>query len=312
MRRVVIEAGSRLHAGFHLVKETLYNIEYAGAGFYSEQPRVVVEASECGDPHVQAPGEFHRIISRVVGKLPVRACVTLREAPPLHHGYGATTQVSLATYHALSLLAGRDPTPDELVKAGLHLLGRQEASTVGTILYAHGGFTVAPGVPAPRNPSPMILPIPEDWRLVIVQPELRRGLHGARESEVLGNRTPPTERTRFMLSRGVHLLLVGMIRRDLNLALDGLRLMQTATGRYFSEAQGGTFRRDLARLVDEAQRDGIFLAQSSWGPTLYTIAPSDSADSDAKTLHLIASLIGLKARVIISKPRNRGGGLTES
>ena len=154
----------------------------------------------------------------------------------------------------------------------------------------------------------MVLPIPEEWRLVIVQPGLEQGLHGARESRVLEGQPPPSERTRYIMSRGAHLLLVGMMRKDLNLALDGLRLMQTATGQYFSKVQGGAFRSDLARLVDEAQRDGIFLAQSSWGPTLYTIAPSDSAESDAKTLSLIASLTGLKAKVIVSKPRNRGGG----
>ncbi len=312
MRRVVIEAGSRLHAGFHLAKEAFYNIDYAGAGFYSEKPRVILEAVECGNPKVNAPGGFNEIIEGVLEKVSVEACISLHEAPPLHHGYGATTQVTLAAYHALSILAGRSPTREELVEAGLHLLGRQEASTVGTILYAYGGFTVAPGVPAPRRVSPVVLSVPEDWRLVIVQPELERGLHGAGESRVLGSQPPPSERTRFMMSRGVHLLLVGMMRRDLNLALDGLRLMQTATGQYFSKVQGGAFRSDLARLVDEAQRDGIFLAQSSWGPTLYTIAPSDSAESDAKTLRLIAGLTGLKAEVIVSKPRNRGGGPSQS
>ncbi|MCE4620117.1 MAG: hypothetical protein F7C33_03735 [Desulfurococcales archaeon] len=312
MSRVVIEAGSRLHAGFHLVKEAFYRIDYAGAGFYSEQPRVLLEAVECGEPRIDAPDGFREVIKRVMEKAPVEACVSLLEAPPLHHGYGATTQVALATYHALMILAGRNPTRKELVEAGLHLLGRQEGSTVGTILYAYGGFTIAPGVPAPPSISPVILPIPADWRLVIVQPELKQGLHGPGESRVLKSQPQPSERIRYVMSRGAHLLLVGVMRRDLSLALDGLRLIQTATGQYFSKVQGGAFRSDLARLVDEAQRDGIFLAQSSWGPTLYTIAPSDSAESDAKTLRLIASLAGLEARVTVSRPRNRGGGLRGS
>ena len=131
MRRVVIEAGSRLHAGFHLVKEAFYNVDYAGAGFYSEKPRVVLEAVECGNPRVDAPGGFNEIIVGVMEKVPVEACITLHEAPPLHHGYGATTQVTLATYHALSILAGRGPTREELVEAGLHLLGGRKRRPLG-------------------------------------------------------------------------------------------------------------------------------------------------------------------------------------
>ncbi|MCE4609737.1 MAG: hypothetical protein F7C36_05100, partial [Desulfurococcales archaeon] len=57
-------------------------------------------------------------------------------------------------------------------------------------------------------------------------------------------------------------------------------------------------------IVDEAWRDGIFLAQSSWGPTLYTLTTRDREASDIKTLKLISKLIGLDTDVLSVTSRN--------
>lgn len=304
---VTVEAGSRLHAGFHVIGDRMHGIDYAGAGFYAMEPRLRLTAIQCGEAEYRGPGEFRDPVISVIKKLDANVCVRLEEAPPRHAGLGSTTQVMLATYHAIAVLQGGNPAPSDLVEAGLHLLGRRIASSVGTILYAYGGFASGIGVPPPQEYYPIRLEIPEDWRFIIVVPEARRGLNEEEELRLLSPARPAAPKISALMSRGFHYLLLGVARRDLNLALEGLNHIQSATGLYFSKVQGGVYRSDLALIADEASRDGIVVAQSSWGPVLYTITTWDSSDSDRKTLKSIMRELGVRGEVIVSRPRNRGG-----
>ena len=305
--RVRVVAGSRLHAGFHVVGDRLKGISYMGAGFYVEEPRVVVEVDDdCGAQVIEA-GVFMDVARLVASKTGFTGCIRVVRAPPRHHGLGSTTQVALSIYHAVQVLRGRSPGPGELVEAGVGLLGRSVGSTVGSVLYAYGGFASGIGVPPPKAYTPLRLEVPEWWRFIIVIPGAAPGMSEEGERVLLEDMPEPLESVRAMMARGFHALLVGLVRRDLYVALEGLRMMQVATGRYFSKHQGGVYRRDLAAVADEASRDGIFLAQSSWGPTLYTITEEDAARSDAKTLRMVMDEVGVAGSVLIASPRNTGG-----
>ncbi len=309
MPSVRVEAGSRLHAGFYLVGAAEWGIHWAGAGFYASEPRVLVEAWECNEPVILAPG-YEDVIGVVEANAPKGACARLLEAPPRHHGLGATTQVLLSLYTGLHAAAGDPLGGEALVEAGLQRLGRQKGSSVGTLLFAYGGFVADPGVPlAGITPSPVRLEVPDDWRYIIVIPSAERGLGEREEEPVLARPRPPSHRADYLMGRGFRLLLVGLMRRSLETVIEGLRHMQTGTGLYFSELQGGVFRGDIAALAGEASRDGIVLAQSSWGPTLYTITRAEWAESDAKTLKMIADELGIRASIVVSRPRNTGASI---
>ncbi|GBF09148.1 conserved hypothetical protein, partial [Aeropyrum pernix] len=107
-------------------------------------------------------------------------------------------------------------------------------------------------------------------------------------------------------SRGALLLATGIARGDLDIALEGLSSMQAGTGLLFQEVQGAVFRRDLMNIVDEASRNGVKLAQSSWGPALYTISHESTADSDARMLRAILRSQGIRGEVLVTRPRNKG------
>ena len=307
-RTVRVEAGSRLHAGFHTIRDERSGVDFAGAGFYIDEPKTIVSATGCEGTLVSGPEEAIGPAREALERLGATGvCVEIESAPPRHVGLGSTTQIMLATATAALLVHGqsyRDPL--EAAWLGINKLGRARGSTVGSYLYALGGFALDPGVPPRPEARPVRLTIPEDWAFVVVLPHTARGAaEGEGEDRMLARVVVPGEARRLM-SEGLRLLLLGLMRGVLETVLDGLRAMQTGTGMAFSRLQGGVFRRDINRIVDEAGRDGIVLAQSSWGPTLYTITRREWAESDAKTLKMILSELGVPGRVWVARPRNRG------
>jgi len=303
---VRVTAGSRLHAGFHTIREG--GVLLGGAGFYASKPRLVLEARLVGGGGVRVSGgPLAGVVERALRLLGARGVeARLVEELPRHAGLGSTTQASLAAAAAWRALQGLPVDREWLVEAGLHVLGRQAGSTVGTILFAYGGFAVGPGVPAPPGARGVSLPLPGDWRLVIVTPRLPRGPGEGEEAGVLREPPEPPGEARRLMERGLRLLLLGVARRDLDMALEGLRSMQAGTGMAFARLQGGVYRRDLAAIADEASRDGIILAQSSWGPTLYTLTRASWAESDAKTLRMILAEVGVPGEVTVAEPANGG------
>ncbi len=297
--RVLVEAGSRLHGGFHTLPSA--SRSWGGLGFYIERPGVLLEAWGCPEGYtVYAPEEYRSPILRGArAALPSGICLRLRRAPPRHAGFGSTTQLTLSAYTAAYTIArGRPPTRRELLEAAARL-GRTRYSLVGTLLYTMGGIVVDAGTERGPHAGPLMRASwPMDWLVILVRPRLPRGLsEGVREDRVMEGLPPAPERLLWRASRGLHIFMEGVVSGDVDRALEGLQMIQGVTGAYFSRVQGGIYRGDLERLADEAWRDGIYLAQSSWGPTLYTLTTRDRVHSDLKTLKMISRIVGVEASV---------------
>ncbi|MFN4046627.1 MAG: hypothetical protein ACK4H7_04735, partial [Acidilobaceae archaeon] len=174
-----------------------------------------------------------------------------------------------------------------------------------------GGFVMDAGSPDPGGPRVLVrLNIPESWRFIILTPHIRRGLSEEMEKALLEEPRKPGVKPALYMSRGALRLASGVARGDLEEALEGLREVQTGTGLYFREFQGGVYRGDLGVIVAEASKDRIILAQSSWGPTLYTIALEGEAEGLARKLSLLVRELGFRASITVSKPRNKGASIT--
>ncbi|MEB3773382.1 MAG: hypothetical protein GSR86_00445 [Desulfurococcales archaeon] len=299
--RVVVVAGARLHAGFYTV-DGPWNVLWGGSGFYVEEPRVEVEAWSCGEPRLEGYSGYEDIARLLVDRLkPSQTCLKLGKALPRHVGLGSTTQVALASGVAVSVVEGLGLSVPRLAS----ILGRGRYSLVGTLLFIHGGFVVDPGVPSGAARALSRLDVPGDWRFIIVIPRVGRGFSEGEEARVMEARRP-SQASEYMMAKGTIMLASAVARGDLDDALEALRLVQSGTGLYFSGIQGGVYRGDVSRIVEEASRDGIVLAQSSWGPTLYTIAHEDEAASDARLIKLILGEAGIPGEVLVSRPRNTG------
>lgn len=306
MCSVRVVGGSRLHAGFYYVgKGRPYS--WGGAGFYVSEPRLIVEARRCESPRLRGPEEHLAAAREVLKIMSVsRACVDVVSAPPRHAGLGSTTQVMLAVACALEALKGSKCTPERVRSLAL-ALGRGKVSGVGTLAFSYGGFVADAGSPDPEGPRLLLRhPVPEEWRFVIALPDLPRGVSEEAEHSILSRPWDPPRAAAEMMARGFLRLSVGVARGDLQEALEGLKELQTGTGLYFSKYQGGSFRRDLQLIVAEAWRDGMILAQSSWGPALYTINTVDDAPGDASLLRHIIRGLGLRGEVYVVEPLNTG------
>ncbi len=293
-RRVLAETGSRLHAGFHEVPGRFKR--WSSLGIYIDTPKYLVETWRCSENIIKAPREYSWPIQHTISKLGLNnVCVKIHQAIPRHRGFGSTTQLVLAVASSIYYLKrGRPPTTAWIHNAS-KILGRGKYSLVGTILYTHGGIVADAGAPSNPPYKPMFhSDFPDNWRIILVDLNAPRGIEeGRREEKLMESLQPAPERILARMREGYYKFVSGIVRRELETVLEGLSILQSSTGSYFSIFQGGVFRSDIAAIVDELWRDGIFMAQSSWGPTLYTIVEEDSVESDVKTIRLVAKLLSL-------------------
>jgi beta-ribofuranosylaminobenzene 5'-phosphate synthase len=310
--RVLVIGGSRLHAGFYYAGPGR-PYRWGSAGFYVSTPETRVEAESCPVEGVVARAskgleEIASLVEEGLSKAGFSGvCLEVHSAPPLHMGLGATTQALLASACASRIALGLGGCGPDTVAALARRLGRARVSGAGTLAFAYGGFVVDAGNPDPGGPRPLLrLALPGDWVFVVVLPRLGRGLSGPAEEALLEGVRPPKPREETLMARGLLRMAAGIARGDLHEALEGLRDLQLGTGMYFSGAQGGAFRRDLLDLVAEASKYGFILAQSSWGPTLYTITTRQDAWGDAALLRSILSEVGVEGDVFVAEPLNMG------
>ncbi len=298
---ILITTGSRLHGGFYHIGRS-WKVLWGALGFYVEEPTLKIKIKPCNKTVIEAPDEVKELMLKYLdGSEDV--CIKVDSYIPRHVGLGSTTQTLLAVLCGLKILKNEPCDPVEISKP----FRIAKYSGVGTLLFKYGGFVIDSGLPDPQGPRALLhLSIPEEWRFVIVLPKLRKGLSEEEEDNIMKNPWEPSGEVERLISRGALRLATGLVRKDIEEVISGLKEVQSGTGMYFRKVQGSSYRSDLATLVAEAEKDKIYLAQSSWGPTLYTITTADQATTIYIALKKLLKIVGIDGRVWITKPRNRG------
>ncbi len=284
--RLLVSAPAHLHAG---------NIDFDGGlgrlygtlGFTLQQPRLtVVFEAGCGETRVE--GSLSGLLESYIEELrslyglpPL--CARVLSAYPRGVGLGASTAAALAAAAAYNELYGAGiPLGDAAL-----LLGRSTVSGLGFHSFTRGGMLLDGGYPAReagRRIPPLVsrIELPGEWRFIVVLPwravaavrEVKE-----REEEVLASMPPPPPGLAERLSRLLLMkLLPAAAEGDLKTLLEALTEFNARLGgEYWSERQGGTY---CCSLVEEGasllRRLTGGVAQSSWGPAFYSIAPSVS------------------------------------
>ncbi|PMP59433.1 MAG: hypothetical protein C0201_04895 [Caldisphaera sp.] len=305
---IKITTGSRLHAGFYYAGSE-WSINWGSAGFYIDKPSFEAYFS-IDKKQFEGPNYIKQIIDKVASLLNIRDySVRVSSYIPEHIGLGSTTQITLATITCFKMLYGLNINSNEIIDK----LGINKYSGVGSLLFNKGGFIADSGVPDKHGPRELIsLRIPEKWKFVWVLPNKSKGLDDAKESIIMKIPWNVSEGVKGLMSNGLLRLASGIAREDIEDTLEGLRTIQEGTGLYFSKIQGGVFRNDLTKIASEAWRSRMILAQSSWGPILYTISREDEAEGDADLLKFILNELKIKGEVFISNPRNKGYEIVKS
>lgn len=284
-----------------------------------ESPGITLSAEPAGS--WGAAGPLAARVEQLLQDLPPRLAeagipvqpvhITVHSAPAEHVGLGVGTQLSLAVAWALLRLAGvEDWTAGDLGR----LAGRGARSGIGIHGFRSGGLIVDGGRKGGTGIPPLVarLALPEDWSILIVQPDGRRGLHGADESRAFAQLPTIAGHVTERLFRLVLLeLLPAVAERDLPAFGAAVSELQAHVGALFAAAQGGPFTSPrAATLLDQLGRSGFTgIGQSSWGPTLYAFAdrPGDEVLAQA---HRLCRRLGLEETATrVTRADNQGASV---
>jgi beta-RFAP synthase len=312
--RVTVEAPARLHFGV-LDLRGHRGRRFGGIGAAVPTPSVHLEVTADTRLTAEGPdaGRAQEYAERYLAAAGIHdgAHLTIHRAIPAHAGLGSGTQLALAVARALAELYGQPSDPVTLSQA----VGRGQRSAIGTWIFALGGFVLEGGRrPGSDQLAPLIsrLPIPPAWHCVIAIPDSAPGLSGGAEAEAFRQLPAPAERE---VESVAHLVLMQLLPAladgDLTAFGAALTEVQRVTGGWFAAAQGGAFAPGPTReLVERMQAFGAAgVGQSSWGPTVYALAPH--ADAARDLAGRVRALMGSRG-VVLETPFADRGALVHS
>jgi beta-ribofuranosylaminobenzene 5'-phosphate synthase len=311
--KVYVKTPARLHLGLIDLNGDLGRM-FGGLGVGIDHPNVVIEAEP--SEALSVTGKQTEIASALSKRFftvyPVKANVhiNIKETIPIHVGLGSGTQTALAIARALSILFNMKTTLQELSIA----MGRAKRTGVGTAIFEKGGFVVDGGKnlkPYLKDNFPPLIyrqPFPKEWRFMIMIPNVNKGLANSEENLAF-NRLQ--KMSMGEVAKICHLtmlkLLPALAEHDIESFGDALTRIQVITGKYFGQAQGGTYSTTESKeCIEYMQKIGAHgVGQSSWGPALYAVIKQEQAKQTlSKVKTFLRNNIGGQA--FVAKANNTG------
>jgi beta-RFAP synthase len=315
---VSVIAPTRLHFGLYGFGPALAR-QFGGMGVMVEPPvlrlrAITAERFEASGPLADRAGQFAQRWATFHGREAPPPChVEVLEAPPEHSGLGVGTQLGLSVAAALHALCEMPPvTAVELAMS----VSRGLRSAVGTYGFAQGGLIAERGkLPGEAiSPLDMRVEVPASWRFVLIRPDATSGLAGQAEVQAFEQLSPvPAETTQFLIRLAREELIPAALQADFTAFSGALYRYCHEAGLCFAPVQGGAYNGPVLTRVVQAMRacgaEGI--GQSSWGPTLFALLPSEAAAKEF-TARLRAAVNDIRFDVQIAAANNRGAQITVS
>lgn len=318
-RRVSVRAPGRLHLGF-LDPGASLGRRFGSLGLVIEDFETALTLEPAARDDIDpgpAPGELPRLQRHLATLRQVSGCtqplrVRLRSVLPAHCGLGSGTQLALAMGQAFAHAFELPWTTRDVAQS----LGRGLRSGVGIAGFDHGGFIVDGGPAHADGVAPLLsrLGFPDPWRVVVVQDDRQRGLHGSEEVQALA-RLPafPREAAADLCHQVLMKLLPALAEAQFEPFAQSLSHVQRRIGAHFAPAQGGSMYTSpaVARLMQWVERSGLpaGLGQSSWGPTAFAFMPSAAAAQRLVDQAQAAGMLPPPLSLRIVQGRNRGATL---
>ncbi|WP_394617186.1 beta-ribofuranosylaminobenzene 5'-phosphate synthase family protein [Lentzea sp. JNUCC 0626] len=219
--------------------------------------------------------------------LDTRAALSITAALPAHVGFGAGTATVLSALAAVARLHDWPTSPADLVK----LSGRGRTSGVGSAAFFTGGFVVDAGQrghpvdgcyrpshdPQDRPPSTTTgsWPIPADWRISLVIPELRPTVAPDAEGGFFRSNTPvSSEDVLWQIAHLYHGMLPALAEADLPAFARSLAGYQR---RGFKQAEIAAQPESVRQVIADAWELGLAAGLSSLGPAVFLVHDAATA-----------------------------------
>jgi beta-RFAP synthase len=307
----MVRASCRLHFGMfgfgHADRQ-----QFGGVGIMVEPPAVKVEIEPAANFRIAGShGERAvRFVERATAawQLPeLPACSIAVAAPGDHIGLGVGTQLGLSIAAGLRRFLR---LPDIPVENLAQNVGRASRSSVGTYGFQYGGLIVDAGRDTGQRIGKLErrVALPAEWQFVLMRPLHRRGLAGPAETDAFSRLPPVAVHVTQELWRITNEeMLPALERRDCSAFGDAVYRYGRLAGECFAAVQGGPFAsRDIARLVEAIRSRGVpGVGQSSWGPTVFAICPSE-VDAHALSDWIRQSFSADAHEITIAHPNNEG------
>jgi beta-RFAP synthase len=306
---VAVETTARLHLGFLDLNGSLGR-RFGSIGLSLDAPATSLTLTRAASNYVAGPEQSRaaahlETMRRYLG-LPHQYELILQDTIPAHAGLGSGTQLALAVAAALRHLEGFDLD----IPGDAERLQRASRSGIGAGLFAQGGLIVDGGHGTRKGTPPVLahLTLPDAWRIIIVMDKGMKGVHGDQERAAFAALPRFSEAAAGAVCRHVLMqALPAVIENDIGQFGAAITQIQMILGDYFAPAQGGRYTSHAVGTIMAAlaQAGAHGHGQSSWGPTGFAFAESES---DARDLvaRILQNAADLHLDVLICKGMNRG------
>jgi len=295
----VVRAGARLHLG--LVKLSGRS-RYAAAGLSVRWPFCQVEVKRITSkiPRKTGTPQSNRVIKTICAHFGVPACYEATVANPLppHSGFGSGTRHALAIARGVVNLAKIRVSTRRLAR----ILGRGNRSMMGTLLFGKGGFA------ADNGDNIDSVPFPAHWRVAIIEPAPDHRpvfvAHGKIEKDIFDDIAPCSGKAETKVVDSVSGMAMAVEQCDFALFEKSVRQLQKSASRQFAKHQRGPASSPSgAAVLKHLHGMGVLACgQSSWGPAIFAIIPSEA---DVKTLaEKVANHAGSRSVTVTTATRS--------
>jgi len=326
--KVRITTPCRIHLS--LIDENGYTGRVdGGIGLMLDKPNVVLEVSNNADEFAIECHKYYRESVHVINEKASKIFklfhlsnknfhFNLKRYYPNHVGLGSKTQLSLAIGTAIATLKDVDIPIEEITK----LLERGGTSGIGWRGFETGGFILDGGhdygigkeketfspssASGSANPAMTIsrYNIPENWRIVLVIPNVKPGANGEEEVEIFKKHTPiPREEVNEVSHQILMKILPGILKNDLKCFGEGLKRIQGIGFKRIEISLQHQIVKNLLKFFEE--NDVKAFGMSSFGPSVLGITETDSEAEKLKSL--VEDFIkDIGGHIYICKPNNNG------
>lgn len=275
-----------------------------GIGLMLDKPNVVFEASNSAKEFKIEANKYYREAIEVINEKASKVFKTLKISNknfhfylkryyPTHVGLGSKTQLSLAIANSIAKLKNLELSQRELTK----LVDRGGTSGIGWRGFQTGGFILDGGhdfgkgeekenflpssaaIDADPALTLMRYRIPENWRFVLVIPNVRKGAHSEEEVNIFSEYTPiPQEEVNEVSHQILMKMVPGIIKNDLECFGEGLKRVQSIGFKKIEISLQDPIVKELLHFFDVYGVKAY--GMSSFGPTVLGVTESDKEARD--------------------------------
>jgi beta-RFAP synthase len=314
---VLVTAPSRLHFGLWSLAGGAGR-QFGGVGVMLDQPGLRLLISPAAElcstgPLAERASDFARRWARFHQRQAPQVAIEITSAPPDHVGLGTGTQLALAVAAGLCEMHDLEiESPQELAAS----VGRGLRSAVGTYGFLHGGLIAEQGkLPhEPISPLDCRLDLPAEWRFVLVRPLGISGLAGEDEAAAISKLPQvPSAVNEELMALAYGQLLPAAVTADFPAFAEATHRYGRLAGELFAARQGGPYNGPvLAALVERIRALGFAgVGQSSWGPTVFAVTPSQ-VEAERLAAALRSGTIDGTLEIIVASPCRNGASITRS